>query len=266
MTLPSMSQRKESKTIMNHFRGDESTCGQLACASFTSNGMGTSGSAVALQSEDLQLDSPVFHEDLDVLIHNKAAADESTPAMEDSYLPRGVSQLVLDLPQLLRRRSTDKTSEHDKDHNSIWEALEAHRNENLNTILEQATHYILPPISSSSHLFRWSYGRLGCDKNLDDRKRLILECLPTLRRMALVERCAEFVHEQQLADAARDDNTEGTSLRRSSRRVTRAAPKQRLHHYFDKLSTTLRRDEADLSTSQVGALFAEQSFGIRNQR
>ena len=221
MTLPSMSQRRESKTIMNRFRGDERTCGQLASASAASNATGSSGSAVALQSEELQLDSPVFHEDLDALIHNKIAIDESTPAMEDSYLPRGVSQLVLDLPQMLRRRSTDKTFENDEENSTLWETLELHRNENLNTMLQQATYYILPPISSSSHLSRWSYGRFGCDKNVDDQKRLILECLPTLRRMAMVERCAEFVHQQQLADEARNDSIESNSLRRSSRRVTR---------------------------------------------
>ena len=240
----------------------------LACASAASNATGSSGSGV--EPQELQLDSPVFPEDLDALIHNKTAIDESTPAMEDSYLPRGVSQLVLDLPQMLRRRSTDKTSENDEESSIIWETLEAHRDENLNTILQHATHYILPPIYSSSHLSRWSFGRFGCDKNLDDQQRLILECLPTLRRMAMVERCAEFVHQQQLADEARKDGHESNSLRRSSRRVTRAAPKQRFHHYFDKVSTILRRDEADVDTSQVGALFAEQwrsdlihPFGIR---
>lgn len=255
MTLPSMSQRREAKTIMNHFRGDEITCGQLACASSTSTGTGSSGSAGAVVSEDLQLDSPVFREDLDAFVHNKTATDDSAPAIEDSYLPRGVSQLVLDLPQMLRTRSTADSIRESKD---VWESLESHRTENLNTILQNTTNYILPPFSSSSHRSKWSYGRFGCDKNLDDRNRLILECLPALRHMAIVERCAEFVHEQQLADAARNETSEESLLRRSSRRVTRAAPKQRFHHYFDKLSTTLHMDEADIDTSQVGVLFAEQ--------
>jgi hypothetical protein len=83
------------------------------------------------------------------------------------------------------------------------------------------------------------------------------------------ERSAEFLEEQQKQMAeklslnndeeAADNSTSSSSLRRSTRRVvTRAAPKQRRQHYFDRLSVTLRRDEADLDTTAVGALFADQ--------
>ena len=266
MTLPSLSQRLEAKTIMNYFRGDEVASGQLACPSATSMGTGSSAAAAALLSEDLQPDSAGFREDLDACVHLREALSDSAPGDDDSYLPRGVSQPVLDLPKMLRTGSIASVLNVDsmEEENRVWDALEAHRSQNLNKIVEHTSNYILPPLSSSSSWqhkndrSRWSYGRFGLETNRYDRNCLILECLPVLRRIGVAERCAEFVHEQQLAASTSTEESQSTSLRRSTRRVTRAAPKQRFRHYFDKISATLRRDEADLDTSAVGVLFADQ--------
>lgn len=266
MTLPSISQRREAKTIMNNFRGDEAASGQLACASTTATGTSSSAAVAALSSDDLQSDSVVFREDLDQFVHHQQTSCDSAAMAEDCYLPRGVPQLILDLPDMLRTQSICSGSNDDaiEEENVVWDALEAHRSETLCRIVDHTTNYILPPPSSSaqhkSDRSKWSYGRFSLDTNHGDRHRLILECLPALRRIGAVERCAEFIHEQQLEAAANGENqeVESSSLRRSTRRVTRAAPKQRFHHYFDKLSSTLRRDEADLQTSEVGALFADQ--------
>jgi len=266
MTLPSISQRREAKTIMNNFRGDEAASGQLACASTTATGTSSSAAVAALSSEDLHPDSVIFREDFDQFVHHQETSGDSAARADDCYLPRSVPQLILDLPDMLRTESMCSGSNDGpiEEHNVVWDALEAHRSDTLSRIVDLTTNYILPhPTSSAQHKSdrsRWSYGRFSLDTNNGDRCRLVLECLPALRRIGAVERCAEFIHEQQLEAAANGENQEGesSSLRRSTRRVTRAAPKQRFHHYFDKVSTTLRRDEADLQTSEVGALFADQ--------
>lgn len=266
LTRPSISQRREAKTIMNNFRGDEAAAGQLACASATATSSTSSTTVAAISSDDLEPDSAVFHEDLDRFAHHEETFFGSAARAGDCYIPRGVSRDVLDLPDMLRNGSISNESKGmlAEESNLVWETLEAHRSDNLNRIVENTTNYILPPRSSSwqhkTDRSRWSYGRFSFDTNQDDRNHLILECLPVLRRIGILERCSEFIHEQQLEAAAQGENQEGqsSSLRRSTRRVTRAAPKQRYYHYFDKVSSTLRRDEADLQTSEVGALFANQ--------
>jgi hypothetical protein len=272
MTLPSPSQRIEAKAIMNHFRGDEGAAGQLAC-----------NNSATLVCDDLEQGSVVFREDLDRFVHlrhhESSASCAQSSREEDSYLPRGVPQLVLDLPDMLRTRSVTKATNHnenEQNHNHVWDSLEAKRSETLEQLVEHTTEYILPPSCSSSSSqhrndrSKWSYGRFGLDTNNQaDRNRLVLECLPVLRRIGILERSAEFLEEQQKQMAeklslnndeeAADNSTSSSSLRRSTRRVvTRAAPKQRRQHYFDRLSVTLRRDEADLDTTAVGALFADQ--------
>ena len=251
---------------MNNFRGDEAASGQLACASTTATGTSSSAAVAALSSEDLHPDSVIFREDFDQFVHHQETSGDSAVRADDCYLPRSVPQLILDLPDMLRTESMCSGSNDGpiEEHNVVWDALEAHRSDTLSRIVDLTTNCILPhPTSSAQHKSdrsRWSYGRFSLDTNHGDRRRLVLECLPALRRIGAVERCAEFIHEQQLEAAANGENQEGesSSLRRSTRRVTRAAPKQRFHHYFDKVSTTLRRDEADLQTSEVGALFADQ--------
>jgi hypothetical protein len=254
----------EAKTAMNYFRGNEVTAGQLACAS--SNVGGASAAAVALSSEDLDPGSVVFRDDLDQFVHHRVSSSAFSSSHEDdSHLPRGVPQIVLDLPGMLRTRSSKGGANCDpsEEHQCVWDSLEARRTENLERLVDHTTEYILPPLSSSSSWqqkndrSRWAYGRIGTDAKDDaDRKRLVLECLPFLRRVATVERCAEFVAEQEASAAA--DPEASSSLRRSTRRATRAAQGPRRRHYFDKLSVILRRDEADLETSAVGALFADQ--------
>ena len=269
MTLPSHSQRREAKHIMNHFRGDEGAAGQLAC----------SNNSTTLVCDELEQDSVVFREDLDRCVHLRH--HESSVLLsreEDSYLPRSVPQVVLDLPTMLRTRSVTKATNNnrsDEHHNHVWNSLEAKRSETLKQLIEHTTEYILPPPCSTSSQHRnndrsrWSYGRFGLDtsNNQADRNRLVLECLPVLRRIGILERSFEFLEEQQkqmsdklaLDEEGTANASSSSSLRRSTRRVvTRAAPKQRRQHYFDRLSVTLRRDEADLDTAAVGALFANQ--------
>jgi len=281
MTLPDRSLRKEATITLNCFRGNEAQAGQLALSSANAGG----AAMAALSTDDLDPDSVVFRDDLDRFVHHCESSTFGTSSIfqrrpvgrpsttkekekdgwasfrdEDSYLPRGTSESIMDLPQMLRTRRVTHSKEAHDDSQLIWTSLEAQRSETIEKLVDHAISYILPPLATTLSTWKWkndrskwSYGRFRLDQRGSHvQRRLVLECLPTLRRIGALERCAEFVEEQKQQE---DPEETSSSLRRSSRRATNAL---RRHHYFDKLSMTLRRDEADLSSSTVGTMFADQ--------
>ena len=262
---------------MNRFRGDEGAAGRLAASRSSSIG-GAAGSA-AVTTEDLEEGGFWFREDLDRYVHQSLSSSPLSSACgtgapsfreEDCYLPRSVPRLVLDLPETLRRAPPPEPGlADDRDHREVSESLERLRNETRSERATQFLSYIFPwATSSKNDRSWWSYGRFGLRDNNSETTRFFLECLPTLRRIGISERAEE----RRAAEKASSENKNDTendaagrapathSLRRSTRALTRAAapPPPRRHHYFDRISVVLRRDEADLDTSAVGALFADQ--------
>jgi hypothetical protein len=77
--------------------------------------------------------------------------------------------------------------------------------------------------------------------------RLVLDYLPTLRRMAVLERAAEEAYKESTSDQALA----------ATRRKTRSSTKASRWHYFDCLSQPLKHDSAELDTSQVGSSLAD---------
>jgi hypothetical protein len=83
------------------------------------------------------------------------------------------------------------------------------------------------------------------EDNIDPR--LVLDYLPTLRRMAVLERAAEEAYKESTSDQAVA----------TTRRKTRSSTKASRWHYFDCLSQPLKHDNAELDTSQVGSSLAD---------
>ena len=264
MTLPHISQRRCKEKghtnpyyCMNQFRGDEDAAGQLACS-----GMSNAATSNAISTEELENNFSV--EDLDRFAHHQQQ-QESSPSCsggasfaEDMYLPRGVSPAILDLPEILRKASS--TSTNSLPSQSFWsiardnqwlQSLETNRAECSQRLLSHAIEYFLP---WGNDLAKWSYGRFGFANNKWDRTHMILECLPILRRIGMLETANEYAF---LKAREESDATKRTSSRR---RTTRTQCRARRHHYFDKISATLRRDEADRNSSEVGALLVGDSL------
>jgi len=242
VTLPTLSERKRENQqyFLNRFRGDEAVAGQLACL-----GMNQAAASTAISPGDL--DENFAREDLDRLAHHRCEQERSSMGgaslEEDSFLPYGVPPLVLDLPKLLRTASSTNGSVQPwfLRNNRFLQSLEDSRNKSRQRLLSRVTAYFLP--RAGGDLARWSYGRF---ENDGDRTHTLLECLPALRHMASSEAAAEFAHlkTQEAANAKK----------RTSRRTTRMQARATRHHYFDTISVTLRRDEADRNSGEVGAL------------
>jgi hypothetical protein len=252
MTLPSASQRRETNIFMNNFRGDEASAGQLAITTTTATAVGGSGGAVSPSFEDET--NNFSREDFDWYANQESCAAASE---EDSYLPQYIPPLIKNLPNILRNASDgiSFSSIHNDDD------MERQKEECYNRLTTHVTDYILP--TTWNDLAKWSYGKFGFNYNQRDRTNLVLECMPFLRRIGILEKAAEFADLK--AKENDNDNDATTSTRRTStRRTTRRQVKARRHHYFDKLSLTLRRDEADLNSSDVGTLFANDSIVYSN--
>ena len=281
MTLPSSvsQQHKEANTnphyFMNRFRGDEGAAGQLACS-----GMSNAAASNAVSTEDLEEDfSP---EDFDRFAHyqqhyrrqhESSSCSGGASSEEDSYLPRGVPPAILDLPEILRKSAVfNETATatgslvppsflfrntHDA---RFLQSLEDRRAAFRNKLLSQAIDYIVP---SGNDLAKWSYGRFGFAHNERDRTLTILECFPALRAIGISETAAEF------AELRAREEANATKRTSSRRRTTRSSTNSQArggrasfyrHHYFDKISIALRRDETDRSSSEVAALFARDGL------
>lgn len=153
---------------------------------------------------------------------------------EDMYILQEIPSLLKTLPQFLK--GGPRVIEMNE-----FCSIQKKRNKNMDLLISRAS-YILPEIHNR---IAWSHGRLGFE-NCKEKDLLALELMPALRRIALYEQAAEFAE----IEAGRDASTD------SFRRTTRRQAKAKRHHYFDKLSTVLRQDGADLNSSELGFLLA----------
>eukprot|EP00536_Pseudo-nitzschia_multiseries_P012204 jgi/Psemu1/326727/estExt_fgenesh1_pg.C_4520001 len=261
VTLPSMSERKRANPhyFLNRFRGDEGAAGQLACS-----GMSQAAAAAAVSPDDLE---EVFtHEDLDRLVHHRRQQELSSPggasSEEDLYLDRGISPALLDLPDILRSAGAKALPPSSvRDDHRFAQSLDDSRNETRQRLLSRVTDYFLP--RAWNDLAKCSYGRsLGLVENERDRTLTLLECLPALRHMACSEAASEFAELRATEAANATKRTSSRTRTRTRTRTRRTTTRMQMqarasrHHYFDKISVALRRDEADKNSSEVGALLA----------
>jgi hypothetical protein len=217
-----MSLGKSMDSSMRNFRGDPIISGKIP-------------GAVGSVSDP---DNVLSREDFDRCAHQECAAIE-----EDMFLVRPIPSLLEVLPDMLRNCVREAKA---RDENHVVgikkQFLERRKSEYMDR-MEMQAGYFLPSLTERS---LWGFGRLGLTSDMD-RQNLILELLPALRKIGAIEEAMEFAAVQDANDAAANSN----------RRTTRRQAKARRHHYFDKLSQTLRRDEGDLNSSEVGSLLAK---------
>lgn len=206
---------KETRVVLDYFRGKGSV------------DQGIPPAPAALPIDDIEC-----REDFDYAAHHACNSN-----MEDSYLQRPIPPTVQAFPKFLLDNSS--TTNHLLSDNRDFETRQTEKMERLQT----GARYILPEIWER---VGWSYGRFGLCSSKEKRD-LVLELLPTLRRIGLYEQAAEFAELQKGDDPAANSN----------RRTTRRQAKARRHHYFDKLSLKLKRDEADMNSSELGSLMAK---------
>jgi DNA polymerase III delta prime subunit len=173
-------------------------------------------------------------EDFDFMAHCACSSNE-----EDAYLSVPIPASLQSLPGFLRQHAPlAHPSALDKSLDYL--DLDKERKDKMAWLKDKA-NYILPRGFKRT---RWSYGRLGLCSRKENRD-LVLEMLPMLRRIGLYEQAAELEELQKGDDATK-----------IHQRTTRRQVKARRNHYFDRLSLILRRNEADLNSSEVGALIA----------
>ena len=178
----------------------------------------------------------VTREDLDIIAHV-----ESPSTYEDCFLSRPIPASLQLLPDILRAYQSDQMSR--IAHTTKYAELLGSRKVELLHRMENQADYVLPDDFSGCTV--WSYRRFGV-WNDNERKKVILELLPTLRRIGLYEQAAEYAALQCGEDADGPFN----------RRTTRRQAKARRHHYLDKISKQLRMDQTDLNSSEVGSWLA----------
>jgi len=213
VTQPSMSVGKSMNYHLQNFRANESIVADFV---FASDG--------ARDPDEIE-----SREDLDRNAHLECQISEV-----DCFLPYQTPAVLQMLPSTLS--SCLNMSPPSKPF------LETRKLEFRNRF-ENQVNYILPAVTGRA---LWSYGRYGY-ANHRERMTLVLELLPTLRRIAVYEQAAEYAALRMGEDA----------IANSNRRTTRQQAKARRRHYFDRLSETLRGDEADLNFSEVGSLIAK---------
>jgi len=149
----------------------------------------------------------------------------------------------------------------------IHDDIERRKEECGTRLATQVTDYILPTTVWNTKINVakwWSYGKFGFANNERDRINLVLELMPFLRRVSILENSGEFAELKAKEENNEANDTNSTGRPRRSTRQTVARPRgwqakvARRHHYFDKLFVTLRRDEADLNSSEVGNLFVNK--------
>jgi hypothetical protein len=181
-------------------------------------------------------------EELDRFVHHSTQISD-----EDCFLPCHIRSPIHSLPSILRGDEAHRMCSDDRnihtDHNLSFKMTE------LSRTAERLAAYILPPLSDRAN---WSYGRFGPIDQLGGYIlpadcRTMLELLPTLRRIGALERATE-----NASLLVPDDTSRSRNLR-----STRRQAKARRHHYFDKISPSLRRDEYDINSSEVGSLLAD---------
>mmetsp|Transcript_22575 Transcript_22575/g.53364 ORF Transcript_22575/g.53364 Transcript_22575/m.53364 type:complete len:1340 (+) Transcript_22575:309-4328(+) len=238
VTYPASSHhRRQMNDVMCRLRGNVSVSGTLA--------MEPGKNRSSLEPNEI-----VTPEDLD-----RYALEACTLSIEDQFLPFPVQPVFELLPKLLRQANSSR----DKSATTTAGSIDRRpiEKQQANCIDRDQTwaSYILPPSGDRSH---WSYGRFGSVRVTDLGEyelygdgREVLELMPMFRRVGLLEQAAEhasLISEQQ----------QEASCRRSNRRTTRGQTGGKTrHHYFDRLSLKLRRDQADISSTELGAQLAK---------
>jgi hypothetical protein len=194
----------------------------------------TEGAAATTDTEEA-----VVSEDIDDIFRS-----EGLGAEEDVFLAQNVPASLLSLPCLLReaRCPANWNKSWTNDH-----LLERRRQEQAHKLCDLLS-YILPdalwPRRSRHASDRWTLGLCLPEDAMDPK--VYLEFLPTLRRIAAVEKAAEY------AFNLKSDEEDPVPKRRSTRRATKATRS----HYFDSISRALKLDLSDLSASEVGSRLA----------
>lgn len=181
----------------------------------------------------------VVSEDIDDIFRSEGIGSE-----EDVFLAQNVPASLLLLPCLLREARCPANW------NNCWtndHLLERRRQEQAHKLCNLLS-YILPdavwPKMSCHASDRLTSGICLPEDAMDPK--VFLEYLPTLRRIAAVEKAAEY------AFNLKSDEEDPAPNRRSTRRSTKATRS----HYFDSVSRALKLDLTDLSASEVGSRLA----------
>jgi IPT/TIG domain len=230
MTLPSSAHcRRQMNDVLNRFRGCVAVAGTLAVETS--------------QQTSFDPNDILSREDLD-----RFALEANTVSGEDQYLPYSVPAIVQQLPELLRTIKSDESTK-----GPDYPFFEQRQAECIERA-QNWTRYILP---HSAELANWSYGRFGSlrvtdlgEYELYGDGREVLELMPMFRRIGVLEQAAEYA-------AAVSEQQQEASCRRSVRRRNGRSLHKTRHHYLDRLSVKLRRDESDVSSSELGTQLAE---------
>jgi hypothetical protein len=175
----------------------------------------------------------VVSEDIDDIFRSEGLGSE-----EDVFLAQNVPACLLSLPCLLReaRCPANWNKSWTNDH-----LLERRRQEQAHKSCDLLS-YVLPDVVWPK--MSLTLGICLPEDAMDPK--VFLEYLPTLRRMAAIEKAAEY------AFNLKSDDEDPVPKRRSTRRSTKATRS----HYFDSISRALKLDQTDLSASEVGSRLA----------
>lgn len=214
---------------------------QLNNAMKTARGTTSISRNPAIVPQYVEPNENTTREDLDRFVNHSTFISD-----EDSFLPFHGRSSILSLPRILRKYQAHATRPDYLE--SPGDQFLSRKMAELSKKAERLADYVLPPLSDRAN---WSYGRFGRidpgDQILPDDRRTTLELMPTLRRIAVLEQAAE-----NAALLAADPENKSMKVR-----STRRQAKARRHHHFDKVSSSLRRDEHALNSSEVGSLLAE---------
>jgi hypothetical protein len=230
---PSSICRRQMNDMMNRLRGNVAVSGTLAMDASNQPSLDATGIS--------------SREDLD-----RYALQSSTICGEDQFLPFPVQPVFELLPKLLRANMSCDSS---KDI-VVGPVFDKEQARCVNRDQSWAS-YILPRTADRA---RWSYGRFGSIRVTDLGEyelygdgREVLELMPMFRRIALLEQATDYA-------ATIAEQQQEASCRRSNRRATRGngGPFNKTRHcFFDRLSLKLRRDEAALSSTELGSQLAD---------
>ena len=174
-------------------------------------------------------------------------------AEEDMYLPMQMNPLVKTLPHLLWKKSF-------RNEEMIDMELKANRTKmEMLAGLRGLVADLFPLFDRSSNapgdlFFPESLAMLldeyGCsvtNSSSSSLRVLVLDYLPILRSIGLLERVAE-----NTTKSVMDDLFECRKVRTRSR-----SQQQKRHHYYDKFSAVLRTDEGTMSSTEIGIGLAD---------
>ena len=238
MTMPKLAhERKRIKIHCNVFRGRESF-----------------GSDSAPNSKDKDIQEDTAHAEDYVL-----SRFDSTSAGEDMYLSQPIQGVIEALPRWLWKNSRPRNQEfcYNKSLVHIDEWAKMKQMQGLGRLRDLVENLFplndRPSMIAGDTFFPDSVEENGsqlmtgysCPSMF---RVLVLDYLPTLRSIGLLERIAENAESKSEVDQL---------LSSRPRRTTRRQAAARRHHYYDKLSAVLRQDRGTLSSTEIGSRMAD---------